>query len=179
MTSNTGGETSLQDIDKMDISDWYQQHGEAILKYILLMVRDYHHAEDLTQETFFKAYNSMSSYKGKANPRTWLFRIAHNTTIDFIRKHKPIELIKEFIPSLIDRNPLPEEMVQIKESTKDLYMALGKLKRSYREVIILRKIKEFSIEETSQILNWSEGKVKTTLYRAIPALEKLYGKEVL
>jgi len=44
-------------------------------------------------------------------------------------------------------------------------------------VIILRKIKEFSIRETSEILNWSEGKVKTTLYRAIPALEKELLKE--
>ncbi|GGA60542.1 RNA polymerase sigma factor [Ornithinibacillus halotolerans] len=168
----------MQERDKKDIAEWYQQYGETILKYILMMVRDYQHAEDLTQETFVKAYKNKHSFKGESQPRTWLFSIAHNTTIDFLRKQKPIELIREMLPSLMDKNPLPEEMVEIEESTRDLYIALGNLKPAYREVIILRKIKGFSIEETSQILNWSEGKVKTTLYRAIPALKKQYGKEV-
>lgn len=76
-----------------------------------------------------------------------------------------------------DPQPLPEEMVEIKESSQELYSALAKLKDSYREVIILRKIKEFSIEETSIILGWSESKVKSTLFRAIQALEKKLLKE--
>lgn len=76
-----------------------------------------------------------------------------------------------------DPNPLPEEKIEMKESAYELYKALGAIKDSYREVIILRKIKEFSIEETAEILGWSDSKVKSTLYRAIPVLEKQLLKE--
>jgi len=66
----------------------------------------------------------------------------------------------------------PEQSLHTSETVKELYAALGNLKRSYREVIILRKIKEFSVTETAMILNWNEAKVRTTLSRAIQALKK-------
>ncbi|WP_308417928.1 RNA polymerase sigma factor [Halalkalibacter okhensis] len=72
---------------------------------------------------------------------------------------------------------MPDEVVQIKESSRELFDALSELKKTYRDVIILRKIKEFSTKETAMILNCSESKVKSTLNRAIPALEKQLLKE--
>ena len=86
-------------------------------------------------------------------------------------------IFKEILHFNKDKSPLPEEIVQIKETSKEIYRALGELKSSFREVIILRKIKGFSIEETSKILNWSESRVKSTLFRAIPALEEKMLKE--
>ncbi|WP_332633984.1 RNA polymerase sigma factor [Halalkalibacter flavus] len=107
-----------------------------------------------------------------------LFRIAHNVTIDYIRKRKPIRLIKELLDLKTDTTASsPEEIAQINESSEELFEALEKLKRSYREVIILRKIKNFSIKETAGILNWSESKVKSTLPRAILNFEKQLQKE--
>lgn len=162
---------------KREVSEWYQQHSDAIFRYILLMVRDNQQAEDLTQETFIKAFRFYDTFERQANPKTWLFRIAHNLTIDFIRKQKPLELLKELVFLGKNTHSLPEEIVEIKESSTELYNALGRLKSSYREVIILRKIREFSIQETSEILNWSESKVKNILSRALPALEKQLLKE--
>ena len=72
---------------------------------------------------------------------------------------------------------MPEEVFRIKEESYELYKALEKLKDTYRKVIILRKIKGFSIEDTAKILGWTEGKVKSTLFRAIPALKKQIKKE--
>jgi RNA polymerase sigma-70 factor (ECF subfamily) len=140
------------------------------------MIHDYQQAEDLTHDTFIKAYKYYGSFERRANPKTWLFSIAHNITIDFIRKQKPVKLIKDMILTKKDSNLL-EDTIEVKESSRELYKALSKLKESYREVIIIRKIKGFSIQETSEVLNWSESKVKTTLYRAIPALEKQLIKE--
>ncbi|CEG32498.1 RNA polymerase sigma factor [Peribacillus simplex] len=74
-------------------------------------------------------------------------------------------------------NSLPEEMIRIKEESSELYKALGEIKDTYRKVIVLRKIKGFSIEDTAKILSWSESKVKSTLFRAIPALKKQLIKE--
>lgn len=162
---------------RSEVSEWYQQYSDSIFRYILLMVRDNQQAEDLTQETFIKAFRYHDTFERQATPKTWLFRIAHNLTIDYIRKQKPIELLKELVFLRKNANSLPEEVVEIKENSAELYNALGRLKSSYREVIILRKIREFSIQETSEILNWSQSKVKNILSRALPALEKQLLKE--
>lgn len=142
-----------------------------------MMVQDAHQAEDLTQDTFLKAYQSLAHFQYNSSPKTWLYRIAHNTTIDFLRKQKPIRLIKEMLKYKKAEQPEPDEVLQMKESTQELYRALGELKESYREVIILRKIKGFSIAETASILNWSESKVKSTLHRALSVLKKELMKE--
>ncbi|TWT13191.1 RNA polymerase sigma factor [Planomicrobium sp. CPCC 101079] len=162
---------------KSEITEWYEQHSDSIFRYILLMVRDHQQAEDLTQETFIKAFQYYDSFERKANGKTWLFRIAHNLTIDFIRKQKPLELLKELVFLGKNTSTLPEGMVEIRENSTELYHALGQLKGAYREVIILRKIREFSIQETGEILNWSQSKVKNTLSRALSALEKQLNKE--
>lgn len=143
------------------------------------MVRDYQQAEDLTHETFLKAYEKQASFKGASSEKTWLFRIAHNVTIDYIRKRKPIILFKEILLHLKEVKEIPEEYVLIKESSYELYQAISSLKTDYRVVIILRKLKEFSIQETAAILGWTESKVKSTLFRALAALEKQLKKEVL
>lgn len=162
---------------KSEITEWYQQHGDSIFRYILLMVRDHQQAEDLTQETFIKAFRHYESFERKANPKTWLFRIAHNLTVDFIRKQKPLELLKELVLLGKSTNTFPEGIVEIRENSTELYHALSQLKGPHREVIVLRKIREFSIQETGEILNWSESKVKNTLSRALSALEKQLNKE--
>ena len=168
---------------KEEITNWYQLYSDSIFKYILMMINDYQQAEDLTHDTFIKAYKNYHSFQKKSKPQTWLFSIAHNNTVDYIRKQKPLKIFQEILQTMKDSSPLPEDVLEIRESSMELYSALSRLKSSYREVIILRKIKEFNTKETSEILKWSEGKVKTTLYRAIPALEKellkegfLYGK---
>ncbi|WP_246483828.1 RNA polymerase sigma factor [Heyndrickxia vini] len=168
----------MPDAKQMEIEEWYERYSDAIFKYILLMVKDYQLAEDLTHETFMKAYTKHQTFKQDASPKTWLFTIARNVTLDDLRKRKPIMLFKDVFNSKKDKQPSPEEIVQIKETSQELVKALGEIKTSYREVIILRKIKGFSIEETSKILNWSESKVKSTLFRAVPALEKQMLKEV-
>lgn len=140
-----------------------------------MMIQDYQLAEDLRHETLLKAYVNYDSFRGNSNPNTWLFSIAHNITVDYIRKRKPLTILQDVLLFKKDLKPLPEEIVEIKEISQELYNVLAKLKGSYREVIILRKIKEFAIEETSIILGWSES--KSTLFRAIQALEKKLLKE--
>lgn len=167
----------MSEYRKEEIANWYDEHSKSVLSFILLMVKDYQQAEDLTHDTFVKAYLYYDSFKQYSSEKTWLFSIAHNLTVDFLRKRKPSMIFKDIFLMKKDNNPLPEEVVRLKEDSYELYNALGKLKDTYRRVIILRKIKDFSIEETAQILSWSEGKVKSTLFRAIPALKKQLLKE--
>ncbi|MEK1829888.1 RNA polymerase sigma factor [Priestia megaterium] len=68
-------------------------------------------------------------------------------------------------------------MIELKESSLELYQALGKLKDSHRKVILLRKVQGFSVKDTATILGWSESKVKSAQFRAIPALRKQLVKD--
>lgn len=159
------------------VTEWYDRYSDSVFSYIFVMVRDYQLAEDLTQETFIKAYKKHHSFEKRAEPKTWLFRIARNITIDYIRKQKPISLLKELFHTKQDTDPSPQDVMELREVSEELYRALNNIKPHYREVIILRKLKGFSTKETSDVLNWSESKVKSTLHRAIPALEKQLTKE--
>lgn len=151
----------------------YHLYSDQVYRYIFLLVGDVQHAEDLTQETFIRALKSIDSFLGHASDKTWLFAIARNITIDFHRKRKVLVLLSDWIKDRVpSEDSLPEDIVNLGEETEQVYTALKKLKRPYQDVIILRKLKEFSIIETAQVLNWSEGKVKSTQLRALEALKK-------
>lgn len=154
------------------IAEWYDTYSLSLYKYIIKIVKDIYQAEDITQETFIKAYDYIAQGNHVNYPKTFLYRTAYNLTIDHLRKQSPIHMIKDFFVNRKDIRPTVEQMVEMSEDVQELYDALHQLKASYRHVIILRKIEEFSIKETATILNWSESKVKSTLFRALPALEK-------
>lgn len=150
----------------------YFTYNHSIFQYILLMVSDSEEAKDLTQETFVKAFQALESFRGESSYKTWLFSIARNVTLDFMRKKRPIHFLQHLPGLKRDERPLPIEAVVLGEDTQALYRALHKIKEEYREVIILRKIKEFSTNETCQILGWSEGKMKAKLHRGLASLKK-------
>lgn len=100
------------------------------------MTRNAHTSEDLTQETFIKAFEFLSSDKELTHPKTFLYRIAHNLTIDYFRKAKPIYMTKDFFMKQ-QSNELPVESIAIiNEESKEVYLALQQLKESYRQVIV-------------------------------------------
>lgn len=167
----------MSQIDKRELEEWYDAHSDAVFKYICMMTRDYQQSEDLIQETFIRAYRAYDTFERKAETRTWLFRIAHNVTVDYLRKNKPLRMLESFLLNKKDTSLPPEDILEMRESITQIYKALGNLKATYREVIILRKIKGFSITEASVILGWSENKVKVTLHRALPLLQKELDKE--
>ncbi|WP_449536420.1 RNA polymerase sigma factor [Ferdinandcohnia sp. Marseille-Q9671] len=159
------------------LNEWYVKYSDGIYRYVLMMTAEQELAKDVTQETFIKAYKYLGSFRGEASEKNWLYRIAHNTTIDEIRKRKPLRFMVNTYTSLATNDYLPEKVIQVGEREEQLYRSLQRLKRSYREVIILRKIEELSIQETADILSWTEAKVKTTLFRALEALKKQMIKE--
>ncbi|UCZ52357.1 RNA polymerase sigma factor [Bacillus shivajii] len=155
----------------------YFLHSDEIYSYIRLLVKDEKLAEDLTQETFVKAYEGFHQFRHEAKPTTWLIRIARNVTIDYLRKKKPLLYFSLEVGLHFQSQSNVESSVVNDEQVQELYEKISRLKRSYREVIMLRKIHELSIHETANILNWSESKVKMTLHRALKKLQEQYGEE--
>src|SRR5690606_1916007 len=110
-------------------TEWYDRYSDSIFSYIFMMVRDYQLAEDLTQDTLLNAYKKYHSFEERAKPKTWLFSIARNITIDYMRKRKPISVFKDIFGTKEDTNPLPADIVEVRETSKELYRALGNIKQ--------------------------------------------------
>lgn len=154
------------------VSSWYDEFGTMIFTYILMNTKDYYLAEDILQEVFIKAYKNYDSYQANSSFKTWIFKIAQNTTIDFMRKKNALKYYIELTLNERDTKPLPEQILQLNEEELQLYHAIQTLKLHLRQVILLRKIKGFSTKETAEILNWSESKVKSNLKRGLVELRK-------
>lgn len=156
------------------IADWFERFGNDIYHFLIYRVGPTD-AEDLLQEVFIKALKGFNSFKENASPKTWLFSIARNLAIDESRKKKtkkwaetvPLDVMNE--PKT---NSSPETILDFNEDTKAIYECIHQLRPTYQDVIILRGIKELSVEETANILKWSESKVKSTHHRAKLALQE-------
>jgi RNA polymerase sigma-70 factor, ECF subfamily len=128
------------------------------------------------QEVFIKAMKHKHTIKKNICPKSWLISIARNIAIDEMRKkqREKDKMNKVMRMSWSDQisDPIPEEVFERNETKLELYYAIKQLKKNYRDVLILRGIKECSIRETAEILEWNEGKVRITYHRALKMLEK-------
>ena len=157
------------------------RYRNLVYTIMIKMVRNPQEAEDLTQEAFMKAFNSLASFNNEFAFSTWLMKIATNNCIDFLRKRKlrtysinePIQYKDEKIEIEIpDRGPSPEKNLLQEESKKMIEEAINLLPERYRYVIILRHKEEKSYEEISEILNLPLGTVKAQIFRAREILNK-------
>lgn len=157
---------------KDTIATWYDEYSKSIFQYIYKIIQNAYQAEDLTQDTFIKTYDFLCKDGGEVIfPKTFLYRTGHNLTMDYLRKQKPLQYFKLQYINQTQCELNTESIVEIKEESKKIYEELAKLKLPYRQVLILRKVEQFSTRETAEILNWSESKVKSTLQRALVKLE--------
>lgn len=161
------------------IEKWFIEYGDDIFSYLVYYTGSTE-VEDIVQEVFIKALKGIKNFKGDSTPKTWLFSIARNTAIDYHRKQQPYKYAP---PETLDTLPYDgmtaDEKIGLDEDLKRIYIAMGGLRKNYRDVLLLRGVKELTPLETAQVLNWTESKVNSTLHRAIKALKKvLYdGKE--
>ncbi|MFZ0390356.1 MAG: sigma-70 family RNA polymerase sigma factor [Calditrichia bacterium] len=145
------------------------------------MVRNPQEAEDLTQEAFMKAFNSLATFNHEFAFSTWLMKIATNNCIDFLRKrklrtysiHDPIQYKDDQIEvELEDHDPTPEKNLLQSERASFIENAIMQLPERYRYVIILRHKEEKSYEEIAEIMNLPLGTVKAQIFRARELLNK-------
>jgi len=163
--------------DQAAFTQLYNQNFDKIYRYIYVKVRNQVEAEDLTQDVFIKALESIGSYQWRALPfAAWLFKIAHNRVIDRMRKQskeKRASLEEAYAHSMED----PVQMTERNFEVYQLKQALEQLPEAQREVAMLRFIGQLSIAEVAKTLGKSEGTVKALQFNATASLRKaLYGK---
>lgn len=166
-----------QNGDKDAFALLYQEYVIPIYRYTYLRVGNAEQAEDLTQEVFIRALNSIGGYRYKGKPFvSWLFRIAHNLIIDYYRKTKKNKAVplSESITIMADNDPLDEVERSIEMSTVKL--AIEKLPPGQKEVISLRFGTGLSVAEVAIAIGKTEGTVKKLQHEALIKLRKLKEK---
>lgn len=161
------------------------RYRDSIYFMLLKMVNNKSDAEDLTIEAFGKAFKSIHQYTPNFAFSTWLFKIATNNCIDFIRKKKgnlvSIDQVPEDLEggssapaSNLQASTLdPEEFMIKEQSIKLIQTLVSKLKPRYRNLIELRYFREYSYEEIAEELSLPLGTVKAQLFRARELLSNI------
>ena len=162
--------------DQNAFSKLMARYRDSIFFMVLKMVHNRDDAEDLTIEAFGKAFNSINNYSADYAFSTWLFKIATNNSIDFIRK-KRLQTTSldqtsttddgETTPIAVkDHSPDPEETVIKDQRAAKIREAIEQLSPKYRSLIELRYLDELSYEEIAEKLDLPLGTVKAQLFRA-------------
>ena len=162
--------------DQNAFSKLMARYHDSIFFMVLKMVHNRDDAEDLTIEAFGKAFNNISNYSADFAFSTWLFKIATNNSIDFIRK-KRLQTTSldqtsktddgETTPiSVQDHSPDPEQAVIKEQRAQKIRDAIEQLSPKYRSLIELRYLDELSYEEIAEKLDLPLGTVKAQLFRA-------------
>lgn len=155
----------------------YEEHFDKIYRYVFLRVRTQMEAEDLTQQVFLNALQSISSFKWKGAPFTsWLFRIARNQIIDYQRKSSKMQTTTLEMP-MAATDPDPVDIVEQEIDIHKVKEAIGALTDLQREVISLRFAGELSTAETARIMGKKEGAVKALQHSALAALRRALSEE--
>ena len=161
------------------------RYRDSIYFMLLKMVNNASDAEDLTIEAFGKAFRNIDSYTPTFAFSTWLFKIATNNCIDFIRKkqaspsiidHGQDEDMDNFTVNIQSDTPDPEEALIHQQKITALRDIVSQLKPRYRTLIELRYFKEYSYEEISAELDLPIGTVKAQLFRAKTLLYNVLNK---
>jgi RNA polymerase sigma-70 factor, ECF subfamily len=154
------------------IGSLYEQYYDRIVRYIFVRINDQSEAENLAGDVFLRALQSLDSYKGHIGQiQVWLFRIAHNLAVDYLRKtskRKDISTDEVEIPDKLNMEDVLEANMEVKKLTK----VLQQLTAAQREVIGLRFFAGLSSGEVSKILGKSNGAVREMQRAAVEVLRK-------
>lgn len=159
-----------------------RDNEKRVYNLALRMVGDPDDALDLSQEAFLKAWKGLGGFKGDSAFSTWVYRLASNVCLDFLRaKKRRQELVdpahslddQDAPPPPADERLRPDEHLERKERSASLHRALSDLPDHHRQILVMRELSGLSYQEISEVLKLDLGTVKSRLTRARTALRKL------
>lgn len=158
-----------------------ERHLTAVYSFVYRLIGNQQDAEDITQEVFIRVWRNAKRYNADYSFRPWLFTIARNAAIDWMRKKKSAvfsdfensEGENTILDTLADVEPLPNEITARAMDKKILENALNKIPPMYREVVVLRYESSLTFEEIRQIVDRPLDTVKSQHRRALIMLRKL------
>jgi len=177
--------TLLKKGDEKAFEQLINENQTAVYRVALSVVHNPEDAEDIAQETFVRVFLSISGFDGRSSLSTWLYRIAYNLSLDFLKKHgKKIKVTKTLddeedveIMSLSDDTFLPEDAFEKKQTKQDIFDAMKELPPEQRELIEMKDVHGFSYEEIAAMTGLKDGTIKSRLNRGRTSLKKILSEK--
>ncbi len=150
---------------RCDLEQAYKEHARSVFKYLLSLSHDENLAEELTQETFYRAVYSIERYDGSCKISVWLCQIAKHVWYQELEKRnrKKTDALTE---DIISPDPSPEESSILLNDKFSLYKAINALGEPMKDVVYMRLSGEFSFSEIGYVFGKSENWARITFYRA-------------
>jgi RNA polymerase sigma-70 factor (ECF subfamily) len=157
-----------QALTKRSLNELFQNHWTEVYSFAKSKTRNHHKAEDLTCETFIKAFLKFESYNPNQKFKNWIFTICKNTFLDNLRKqgNSFIYLEDHLYFEINDTEPTPADQLILKEQYLNLLKKIGQLKKSDQEIINLFYLEDLSYNQITESLNISYANARTKLNRA-------------
>ncbi len=142
-----------------DFNEIYELYFKDVFKYVITLTKDEHVAEEITQETFFKALKSIHTFKGESKLYVWLCQIAKNTYFTYLEKEKKKQRILE--------EPFEDKpLIWLKEETFDVHKIIHELDEPYKEVFMLRVFGELPFSQIGLLFQKTESWARVTFHRS-------------
>ncbi len=148
----------------------YQSYFDPVYRYALTLSRDPQAAEEITQETFFKALRSLEKFRGDCSMKSWLCAIARNLWLSELRKKKPQPI--DEMTDIPDSNVGPEESIVRRDESMRIHRLLHRLEEPYREVFTLRTLGQLSFRDIGGLFGKTENWACVVYHRARARLKK-------
>lgn len=154
------------------------RYKKKLVNFVNRMIFDYDEAENISQEVFIRVYEKISYYKSEGNFQAFIYKIAKNITLNYIKRKKRLFFFSEFpIKGQEDlffkKDAEQDLLVEEKEKNVLVLNALAKLNENQRIALISKVYLEFSYKQIADITGWSEPKIETLISRGRVALKKI------
>lgn len=147
------------------------RYKKKIINFIYRMIFDYDEAQSLAQDAFLKVYESIPNYESRENFQAFIYTVAKNITLNYIKKQKRVQFFSSFLPGKTEENVFRTESTQHAVMEKDgqeqmMLAALKELNENQRLALILKVYLDFSYNRIADITGWSVPKIETLISRA-------------
>jgi len=159
-------------VEKMAVL--FEKHHVSLFNFFVRLTGNRNTSEDLVQEVFMRMLKYRSTYQGRSKFTLWMYQIARNSHIDYLRKRKEEFPLDEQWYEPVTADSSPSEMLESGQEVQLLRIALGKLPLKKREVLILSRYQNLKYKEIAELLDCQIGTVKAHVHRAIKELGKIY-----
>lgn len=156
-----------------NMEEIYKEYFETVKKYLFCLTHNNDIAEELTQETFYKAVKNIHTFKDDCKISVWLCKIAKNTWLDSIKKNKNIKDMADNELFEIESLETTDETVISNQGKLELYKKIQKLDEKTRDVIYLRITGNLNFKEIGDIFNKTENWARITFYRGKQKLKEV------
>lgn len=161
---------------RQSFSQIVAQYSEPLYWKIRQIVFNHDDADDILQNVFIKAWTNLDDFKNKSKVSTWLYRIAINESLDFVRKQKAMTSVDVDSEETLIRNLVADEYFDGDETAAQLQQAISTLPEVQRVVFNLRYYDEMKYSEMSKLLQTSEGALKASYHIAVKKITEYFRK---